>query len=300
MTEATATDQATEQSVEDRIAARFGGLPGQAEETSTEDSQTETVPDFAELDWEGQKIKVPVGLKDAFMRNEDYTKKTQELAEQRRSLDQMRELAQQGQLNSTFIESIAPEQQEIAVIDAYLQQAGKLDWSQMSTDQMLRHKVEIDSIKERRAQLTTTIGEKRAKFTSEMKAKIDELRGKSRELASKSIAGFTEETEKAMRAYARSEGLSDAEIDNVLLDARSYKVIWKAMQYDKVQAGVGKATTAAQKVVRPGAGSERMPQATADKLNFNKAMKAAKPSGSGAVARVIETRLEGMFAKGRT
>ncbi|PYX62591.1 MAG: hypothetical protein DMG78_32990, partial [Acidobacteria bacterium] len=77
-----------------------------------------------------------------------------------------------------------------------------------------------------------------------------------------------------------------------------YKIIWKAMQFDKVQAGVGKATTAAQKVVRPGAGSERMPQATADKLNFNKAMKQAKTSGEK--ARVIETRLEGMFAKGRT
>jgi len=297
MAEETTTDQATEQSVEDRIAGKFG-LQALTEETPAGESQTETVPDFAELDWEGQKIQVPVGLKDAFMRNEDYTKKTQELAEQRRSLDQMRELAQQGQLQSTFIESIAPEQQEIAVIDAYLQQAGKLDWSQMSTDQMLRHKVEIDSIKERRAQLTSSIGEKRAKFTTEMKAKIDELRGKSRELASKSIAGFTEETEKAMRAYAKSEGLSEAELDNVLLDARSYKIIWKAMQFDKVQAGVGKATTAAQKVVRPGAGSERMPQATADKLNFNKAMKQAKTSGEK--ARVIETRLEGIFAKGRT
>ena len=298
MAEETTTDQVIEQSVEDRIAGKFG-LPGQAEETAAAESQTEgTDTGLAELDWEGQKIQVPVGLKDAFMRNEDYTKKTQELAERGRALDQMRELAQQGQLDRIFSESIVAEQQEIAVIDAYLQQAAKLDWSQMTTDQMLRHKVEIDSIKDRKALLNQSISDKRSKFHSDMKSKLDELRGKSRELASKSIQGFTEDTEKAMRTYARSEGLSEAEIDNVLLDARSFKVIWKAMQFEKVQAGTGKAAAAAQKVVRPGASTERMPQATADKLNFNKAMKGAKTSGDK--ARVIEARLEGLFSKGRT
>ena len=103
---------------------------------------------------------------------------------------------------------------------------------------------------------------------------------------------------KALEDMWINEGLTDAEIDNVLLDPRSYKVIWKAMQFEKVQAGAGKAAAAAQKVVRPGASGERMPQATGDKLNFNKAMKQAKTSGEK--ARVIETRLEGMFAKGRT
>jgi len=294
------TDQAQEQSVEDKILSRLG-LPSQAEEAAaageTADETQQAVDDaFADLEWEGQTLKVPKGLKEAVMRNEDYTKKTQELAEHRRSVDQMRELAQTRQMESAFAESIGPEQQEISVIDAYLQQAAKLDWSQMTAEQMMRQRMEVDTIKERKAQLQQSITEKRTKFTTDIQAKLAELRGKSRELASKSIQGFSEETEKAMREFAKAEGLADPEIDNVLLDPRSYKIIYKAMQFDKVKAGTGKAQQAVDRVLKPGAAAERMPAATANKLNFNKAMKAAG-NDSGAKARVIEDRLVGMFSK---
>lgn len=294
------TDQASEQSVEDKILSRLG-LPSQAEEAETAAETPLEVDDaFADLEWEGATLKVPKGLKEAVMRNEDYTKKTQELAEHRRSVDQMRELAQTKQMESAFVESIGPEQQEISVIDAYLQQASKLDWSQMTAEQMMRQRMELDTIKERRASLAESINGKRTKFTSEIQAKLTELRGKSRELASKSIQGFTEDTEKALREYAKTEGLTDSELDNVLLDPRSYKIVYKAMQFDKVKAGTGKAQLAAQRVdrvLKPGAASERMPANTAQKLNFNKAMKAAGDSSS-AKARVIEDRLVGIFSKG--
>lgn len=287
-------------SVEDRVLAKLsGGLPGA--EVQAEEVTTEVVDDgLADLDWDGQTVKVPKGVKEALMRNDDYTRKTQELAEHRRSLDQMRELAQTRQLEDAFTASIADESREVSVIDAYLAQAQKLDWSQMSAEQMLRQRIELDQIRDRKSALEKSIGEKRSKFTQERQAKIQELRGKSKELASKSIPGFSEETEKGMREYAKSEGLTDAEIDNVLLDPRSYKVIWKAMQFDKVKAGTTKAAETAAKaerVLRPGAAGERMPAQTAAKLNFQKAMKAAG-NDSGAKARVIEDRLMGVFSRG--
>ena len=291
-----ATDQAQEQSAMDKLASKFG-FPSQ---TQAEPVVEQANPDLAELDWDGETYQVPVKLKDAFMRNEDYTRKTQELAEQRRANEHVRELAQQANLSQQFSESIASEQQQLSVIDAYLQQAGKVDWTQMTTDQMLRHKVEIDNIKEQRGLLKQAIDDKRAKFQDEFKARIADLRGKSRELASKSITGFNEQIETEMRKFASSEGLSDSEIDNVFLDPRSYKVVYKAMQFDKIQAGTGKAADAATKadrVLRPGAASERMPAKTAAQLNFNKAKNAAQSKGSSAVANVIEQRLEGMFAK---
>ena len=169
----------------------------------------------------------------------------------------------------------------------------------MNAEQMMRHRIELDGIKERRQELQDSIASKRTKFKEDMQTRINELRGKSRELASKSIQGFSEETEKAMRDYARSEGLTDPELDNVLLDPRSYKIVYKAMQFDKVKAGTTKAAEAATKVdrvLRPGTAGERMPAETAQKLNFNKAMKAAGKDSS-AKARVIEDRLVGMFSK---
>ena len=287
-------DQAPEQSMAERIASKFGITPDDQPAEVAEVVETDS--GLAELDWDGQKIQVPKALKDAFMKNEDYTRKTQELSQQRQALDQVRSIAETAKLDSAFSSSVAAEQNQIAVIDAYLKQAGQLDWSQMSTDQMLRHKVEIDNIKEQRAALASSVAEKRSAFQEQMKAKIQELRGKSRELASKSIEGFSEETEKEMRTFASSQGLAEPEIDNVLLDPRSYQIIWKAMQFDKVKAGTGKAVEAAQKVLRPGAASNKMPAEVAQKLNFNKAMKVAKETGSSAkVANVIEQRIQGLF-----
>jgi hypothetical protein len=284
------TDQASEQSVMERLASKFSA----AEETETATAEVESEAlDLAELEWDGAKYKVPVKLKDAFMKNDDYTKKTQELAEQRKNLDQVLTTAQQKQLASTFHESIQGETKELNVIDAYLAQATKVDWTQMSTDQMLRHKVELDQIKERRSDLQKAISEKQSKFQSDFQTNLSQLRSKARELASKSITDFSESTEKDMRAFAAAEGLGDMEMDNVLLDARSFKIVWKAMQFDKIQKGTGKAAEAVGKVLKPGAASERMPAAKVNQLNFHKAMKSAKNSGQK--AQVIETRLAGMF-----
>lgn len=289
-------DQPGTESITDRIASKFG-FPGTGQEQAEPATAQAVESDLAELEWEGAKYQVPTKLKDAFMRNDDYTRKTQELAEQRKSLDHVRELSQQRALDSAFGESIAAEQQQISVIDAYLSQASKLDWSQMSTDQMLRHKVEIDNIKEQRALLKGAIDGKRDDFTKQVNARIVEMRGKSRELASKSIQGFSEQTESEMRKFAIAEGLAEPEVDNVLLDPRSYKIIWKAMQFDKVQSGTSRVDTAT-KVLKPGAAGERMPAKTAANLNFNKAMKSA--TNSSQKARVIEERLSGIFAKGHT
>lgn len=288
------TDQASEQSVMERLASKFGAADETESTAQTGDVET-AASDLAELDWDGQKYQVPMKLKDAFMKNDDYTKKTQALAEQQRNLEQVRSLSEQRQLESSFHESVQAENKELNVIDAYLAQASKVDWTTMTTDQMLRHKVELDQIKERRGDLQRAIAEKQGKFQSDLKARLSDIRAKTRELASKSITDFTEDTEKAMRAFAATEGLGEFEMDNVLLDPRSFKIVWKAMQFDKIQKTSTQATDAVGKVLKPGAASERMPAKTVNQLNFNKAMKGAKTSGQK--AQVIETRLAGMFGR---
>lgn len=51
-------------------------------------------PDEVEVDWEGSKYKVPAPLKDALLRQQDYTRKTMELAEQRRAVEAARTAAE--------------------------------------------------------------------------------------------------------------------------------------------------------------------------------------------------------------
>lgn len=292
MSDVELADQAPEQSVADRIASKFGVEPVQQVQEETVEAESE----LAEIEWDGQKVKVPPALKDAFMRNEDYTRKTQDLAEQRKTLEHTRELAIQRQLDAAFGEQVSQEHQEINVIDAYLAQAQKQDWGQMSTDQMLRAKLELDNVKERRHALEQSIAAKRGQFKTSFDQKMSELRNQARALAAKSINGFSEQTEKEIRAFAISEGLTEGEVDNVLLDPRSVKVLHKAMLYEKVQQGTVKAresATKADKVLRPGAASDRPVAGAAAKAQFDKAMRDAQSSGEK--ARVIEARLAGMF-----
>lgn len=280
-------DQAPEQSIDDKIASKFGFPGSNTEEASASEAAPEE-SDLVELEWDAAVYKVPKTLKEAFMRHEDYTRKTQELAEQRRSLDHVRELSQSTALERAFNDSISEESREISVIDAYLQQMGKQDWSQMSTDQILRQKIELDNIKERKSMLQEAIAQKRDKFNGEVKAKIDSLRKAAREQVK-----ATDDMEKGLRDYARQYGFSDTELDNVLLDPRSFRILMDASQFKQVQSQAAKPAQKPEKILKPGAATDHMPKSKADDLNFRKAMKGARTSGEK--ASVIEQRLMNRF-----
>ena len=300
------SEEAAPAALMERLASHFTGLPagaapdqGRAEEVTEtgEVVETEVVDDgFDVLDWEGQSLRIPKTLKEAAMRHEDYTRKTQEVGEQRKSLEQVQSIAELQRHENNFMRSVEPERQELYMIDQYLKQFSTLNWSQMSTEEIMRHRIEMDTAKDRRTAVADSINGKQRKFMDELQSKLGQLRGKSRELASKSIQGYSEETEKTIREFAKSEGLADREIDNVLLDPRSVKILWKASQFDKIKAGTAKAGETAERVLRPGTAARTMPKEVVDKLNLGKKLAAAKGKGSQAVANVIEDKLaRGLF-----
>lgn len=298
------TDQAPAE-VMAKLAARFDDALGEpaeqvdeqaADETAGEEQQTE---DLFELDIDGEKYQVPQKLKDAFMRTQDYTQKTQEIGNRTRSLEQAQALAETHRLEAAFMKDTRAEQDEISLIDAYLKQMSTTKWADLPADKLMAQHLELSQWKERRAALAQSIEGKRTKFVEGMQARLAELRGKAREIASKSINGFGEETEKIIRDYAKSKGFTDRELDNVLLDPRSVQMLWEGSQFAKVKAGTAAAkekAEQAEKALRPGVAGRRMPPETASKLNFGKAMKAAKTSSQK--ASVIEARIAGMFTKG--
>lgn len=67
-------------------------------ETDAEDtSEEETLePETVEIELDGKKYTVPLDLKDSFLRQSDYTRKTQELAATRKELDDAKERVQQS------------------------------------------------------------------------------------------------------------------------------------------------------------------------------------------------------------
>ena len=81
-----------------------------ANELDTEQSEDADKPDadIEDVEYEGKKYAVPKEIKDALLRQADYTRKTQEVAETRKQLDaQAAEVKQFAQFQQGLIEDVA-------------------------------------------------------------------------------------------------------------------------------------------------------------------------------------------------
>ena len=84
----------------------------------------EPAPDLAEVEYEGKTFKVPPELKDAVLRQADYTRKTQEVAELRKQVETTLQAVQ------TVSQEETRAQVAIGVIDSQLADYEGIDWDQ--------------------------------------------------------------------------------------------------------------------------------------------------------------------------
>jgi hypothetical protein len=85
--------------------------------------------ELVETEFEGKRYKVPAELKEALLRQSDYTRKTQEVAEMRRTVEQQAQLFQQQQqvFASNFDKAA-----ELKEIQNRLSQFDQIDWQTLS------------------------------------------------------------------------------------------------------------------------------------------------------------------------
>ena len=103
------------------------GDTDQAETDGAEDGQPED--DTEEVDWDGTKYRIPKALKPGLLMQADYTRKTQELAEQRRHVEQhVQALNQRAELEQATLEHRV----NLRTVEQQLQQFSGTDWSNYS------------------------------------------------------------------------------------------------------------------------------------------------------------------------
>lgn len=213
---------------------------GQTEESADEAEETteevqEVVEELFEVEFDGKKAQVPKELKDAFLRQADYSTKTQAVAEQRKQLAQERQNFQiQQQLNEAVTAERTELQGLIATSKQYetaLQQAinqGQVDSIPLLNAQysMLQRQIE-----EKAALVRSKMGEQHQALQEHM----FQRRKQADEEAVKRIPNFNAETKKDLVQAARKLGFDDAEIGQVD-DPRVYEALWKAAKWDELQS----------------------------------------------------------------
>lgn len=277
--------------------------PEQPTPQETQEPTDETVPeeasapaepteaDWEEVDYEGEKYKLPPKLKDAVLRQQDYTKKTQEVAEQKRLYETSLQNAKLWQLEQQFSNAVAPDMQSVAQLDSVLKQYDSLDWRSMSTDDIVRTRMDMDRVKEQREEAKKAIELKRAQFQQQIGSAQQELVKKGHETLTKLIPGWNETLAKDVLKYAIDDGYTKAEVDSIL-DPRNVKTLWKAMQYDKLQQSA-KAKVQEVKSVKT-TPTQPMDKGTKDYLNFRKALQKA-PKGSEQHKALVQDRVASLF-----
>jgi len=211
------------------------------------DDADSAVEETEEVELDGEKLAVPKSaaekLRAAMLRQADYTRKTQELAQQRQQAEesfQQREARVAAE--QANIQSVA----RVMAIDERLQQYANVDWQALNQSDPVRAQSEYftyQQLKDARGGLVSQIQQQesqRALRDSEAQAKAAQ---QAQEVLSREIKGWGPEVAKSLREVAKSLGADAKAIDNIR-DPWIVKALHAQKQLMDLQAKASKAPAA--------------------------------------------------------
>lgn len=269
--------------------------PEQQEAQAEQLEGQEQAPEFEEVEYEGERFQVPPKLKKGLMLNQDYTKKTQEVAEQRKAVEISQQQFKLQQQQQQFLDSVQSEVDQIKLIDRYLDQP--VDWRNMGTEELQKLQMEQMELTKQRNKLHAELSRKEAEHMASLQGQQEELRRQSREILSRKIPGWNAEVEKDVKEWAISQGFTSEEVSAILNPVHA-ETLYKARQYDKLVANKTAAqqqASSAMPMAKPGSANP-MPQAVKEKLAFNRALSKTAP-GTADHQRLVVQRAGSLFSK---
>jgi hypothetical protein len=201
---------------------------------TTETPETVVVDDSEEIDYEGEKYKVPSKIKDAIMRHADYTQKTQAIAQQRQDFEAAQQaFAAQQQFQEQHIEAVS----EVKAIDRQLAQFSKLDWNALTDAdpvQALKLDRQMRELQQQRAASVQSITDAQNRHQFESSQATARTLETARAQLSREIQGYgTPELTKALAKVGEAHGYNAKELSQVN-DPRAVKLLHKAYLYDQL------------------------------------------------------------------
>ena len=244
-------------------------LEGESEEeedvgSEDTDESEEEVEDLYAVTVNGEEHTIPLDeLLKGYSRQSDYTKKTQELSQQRREMETLQE-----QWGSEVARIQAERQHYINSLESAVQSSiGQLDqfaninWDQLKEDNPLEFITKRDEYREAQEQIRQYQGYQaqaaqeqkvaHARMVQEEQGKLVEILPDWGKVPQRRAIG------EEIKAYASSVGYSPEEIRG-LVDHRNFLTLYKAMKYDKASSPevVKKKVKNKPRVIRSGRGTD--------------------------------------------
>ena len=231
--------------VEDSTALPESGDTAPEVEESTETEETEldqeeaVEPDEEDVEYEGKQYKVPKELKDALLRQSDYTRKTQEIAETRKQVEAH---AQQLHAERQFVQQNLQDVASITAIDQQLSQFAQLDWNALTDAdpaQAMKLDRQMRDLHAQREQIAFGITQKQAEFQQRQQQEAARQLEEGRRVLEREIPGWGAEKAQELFMFGKNYGIPEQ-----MLGSLNHPVLVKALhdlqQFHQLKA---KATT---------------------------------------------------------
>lgn len=230
----------------------------QAETEGAEDGQPED--DTEEVDWDGEKYRVPKPLKDALLRQADYTRKTQELAEQRRTVEQhFTSLTQQAELQQQTLEHRVA----LRNVEQTLQQLQSIDFNQYDQSDpqvaawVAQQSMRVVQYSQAKAELESAIAKTETDFQQLSERSRANAIAQADQVLSREIEGWSPQLVRDLAGYAAENfGITPQELQDSVInpdgtaDTRTFKVLARLHKAETELAALKAQTQKAQQAAK--------------------------------------------------
>ena len=254
------TEEETEPEVEEEVEAEAEEEVEAEEESEVEEPEVVEEEQTFTIKAAGEEKEVTLDeLKKSYQLGSDYTKKTQEVAEQRKVIEQeAKAIIEARKVRDDY-------SSKLQAIEQFLngQNDNPAELVAMKENDPVGYAVKVAEMTEKKEQLQTIQAE-RARLAQEQQtesqAQMQKFVEQEQIKLAESLPEFSDKTKgeqvrNDIRSYGKKMGFTDEELSQVY-DSRHVLVLHKAAQYDKLmagKAGVKKKVAKAPKTVKSGA-----------------------------------------------
>lgn len=216
---------------------------------ATADAQEPGAEEDAEIEVDGERYKVPSKLKSAFMMNSDYTKKTMELANQRKEWE-----ADKGKIDPNLAQKLS--HYENLLGDA-VQADKQVDWAKLLQEDPIGYLMKKEQSEARSREFEQVNAKNQKEYVEKLSQagtkEWEQLIAKQPDF--KDAAKFKAHDER-VKAVLAEQGYDPKEIGPALFDHRVRLMLDKVVKYDELQKAkaetVKKIEKLPPKIERPG------------------------------------------------
>lgn len=201
-------------------------------------SEQQPVEDDVEEDIDGVKLR---GKKEALERikaerlmQADYTRKTQDVAEQRKSIEAREQAFQQAAQNhQAYIKEIS----QVVAIDERLNQFSQVNWQQLTDQdpvQALKLHTEFTQLQAYKGQLVNTLTQKQQQAQQQEQRETARHLMEAASVLKRDIPNWSPELGGKLSDYGKTLGFDEAAMSNIT-NPSIVKLLHKAFMYDQLE-----------------------------------------------------------------